>query len=159
MTAEKSQSVKLAETAVWRLLKIRGRSEQEIRDRLKRKNFSESVIQQTLRYFREAGFLDDRRFARDWTQARLNRPFGLNRIRMELVKKGIASDLVRETLDQAKEEQDELAVVCKLIERRKAHYEGLEPLKAKQRLFGFLSRKGFSTGTIIKAIKEWNKRS
>ena len=156
MTQPTGKKFQQAQNTVWRLLKIRGRSEQEISERLKRKNFADNVITQTLRYFKESGFINDQRFARDWINARLNRPFGLSRIRYELKQKGLAAELIKEELGRAAQEHDELDVLRRLVQHRKNYYAGIEPAKAKQRLLGYLSRKGFSTGNIIKVINEAN---
>ena len=154
MTGPTGKELPQAQNTVWRLLKIRGRSEQEIIERLKRKDFSESIITQTLGYFKELGFINDQRFARDWINARLNRPFGLSRIRYELKQKGLAPELIKDELSQAAREHDELEILRRLVRQRRSHYAGIEPAKAKQRLVGYLSRKGFSIGNIFKAIRE-----
>jgi regulatory protein len=154
MTEPTGREFQQAQKTVWRLLKIRGRSEQEIIGRLKRKNFADDVITQTLGYFKDLGFINDQRFARDWINARLNRPFGLSRIRYELKHKGLAADIIKDELDRAAGEHDELDVLRKLVKQRKRQYEGIEPAKAKQRLVGYLSRKGFSIGNILKVIRE-----
>ena len=143
-----------AKNSVLRLLKIRQRSEQELRTKLKLQKISEAVIDQVIQYFKKLRFIDDRQFARSWIRGRLTRPFGLDRIRFELKTKGIANDIIKEQITSAKENYNEYETVMELARRRFSRYKGIEPLKAKQRTFGYLSRRGFSIEAIQSAIRK-----
>ena len=143
-----------AKNTVFRLLKIRQRSEQELRNKLKLKKISATVIDQTIEYFKKLRFIDDKQFAQSWIRGRLMRPYGFDRIRFELKTKGIAADIIKEQLNSAKENYNEYETVLELARWRFSRYKGIEPLKAKQRTFGYLSRRGFSIEAIQSAIKK-----
>lgn len=149
---EQEKSLHKAKIIGLRLLKFRLQSEQELHDKLKAKNLPIPVIEQTIQHFNDLGFVNDQQFARQWTSSRLKRPFGLNRIRMELKKKGINAAIIQETLDEAAQNYEELAVVTALIQHRASKYQDIAPDKIKQRLYGYLQRRGFNTNIIIKAI-------
>ena len=89
-----------AKSYVFRLLKIRFRSEKEVRDKLGQKGFSEPTVDEAVGYFRSIGLIDDRQFARRWIASRLNKPFGVHRIRFELKEKGIAPEIIKQALDE-----------------------------------------------------------
>jgi len=136
-----------------RLFKIRLRSEHELREKLKIRDYPPAIIDQTVQFFREMDLINDRRFARAWISSRLKRPFGLRRIRIELKKKEISADIIEDECTEASSGYEELEIVEDLAKHRATKYINLDPLKTKQRLYGYLQRRGFNTNTIIKAIK------
>ena len=134
------------------LLKFRLRSEKELVQRLKQKGFSEELSQETVNFLKDRDFIDDRVFARGWVSSRLKRPFGLRRIKQELIQKGLDKETIAETLAQAKEGYDESSIIRLLAEKRFSKLKGVEPLKAKQRVYAYLMRRGFSPDLIKEAI-------
>ena len=147
------ESIQKAKKIVYRLLKFRSRSEQELRDKLKSKNLPTPIAEQAIRYFKELELIDDAVFARQWTSSRMKRPFGLGRIRLELQKKGIDAVVIEEVLTKAGCQYDELAIVMPLAKHRASSYRNVTPEKIRHRVYGYLLRRGFSTSTIIKALK------
>lgn len=137
LTNDQSQEFKKAKTIAFRLLKIRQRSQKELADRLKQKEISADMINRTLAFLKEYQFIDDIIFARLWIKSRLRKPFGANRIRMELMTKGIAKDIIKEQLEAALGESDEKAVIQELIEKRKKRLQALDPLKEKKEFLIF----------------------
>ena len=138
---------------VFRLLKFRLRSEKEILEKLKAKNLPVSVIRQTIHYFKDLDLIDDRRFAQEWTSSRLKKPFGINRIRLELKTKGIDPTIIETTIKEATDKYKELEVVTRLARHRASKYKNIDSKKIQQRVYGYLLRRGFSMNVIIKAIK------
>ncbi|MDO8580164.1 MAG: regulatory protein RecX [Candidatus Omnitrophota bacterium] len=147
-----SQFVKARET-VFRLLKYRLRSEQEIREKLLRKEMDDNTVDAAVAHFKDLGLVNDRQFARKWILARLAKPFGANRIRVELKNKGICKEIIDEELAQAAGEVSEDDAIRPLIERQVEKNKNVHPLKRKQRIFQYLLRRGFSLPAVNKAIK------
>ena len=143
-----------ARNAVFRLLKIRLRSEKEIRDKLHTKGFSPAVIDETVDYFTQIDLVNDRVFVRKWISSRLAKPFGSNRIRFELKSKGIQDDILNEELASALDCYPEEEVVRELALRRRQSYDKLDPVKVRQRLYGYLARRGFNAGVIHKVLRQ-----
>lgn len=143
-----------AKNYIYRLLKIRFRSEKEVRDKLRQKGFSEPTADEAVGYFKGIGLVNDRQFAQKWTAWRLARPFGLKRIKLELKEKGIAPDLIEEQLAEAKSDYSEEDIVARLAGRQAAKHHGVPREKMKQRVYGYLMRRGFSPAAVFKAIKE-----
>jgi regulatory protein len=154
MDEDEGKAGQKARACVERLLKIRPRSEEEIKAKLRQKKFAQDIIKETLDHYRTLKLLDDRSFARSWIVSRLNRPFGTQRIRYELIQKGVDPLIIKEELDKALIDHSEEEIVFALAQLRIAQYRRLEPLKARSRLTGFLSRRGFSPQAIQKAIKK-----
>ena len=153
MEADDKKNQVKARSTVYRLLKIRLRSEKEIRDKLKLKQFPDETIDHTVTYFTQIGLIDDRLFAQKWIASRLNKPFGARRIQHELKDKGIHRRIIDDEIKNAGEDYCEEDVVLELARKRRRKYEGLDPQKVKQRLYGYLSRRGFSPESIFKAMK------
>lgn len=143
-----------AKTIVFRMLNIRPRSEQEIRDRLRQKNLSAGDVDRTVQYFKELELVNDREFARQWISSRLRKPLGPHRIRLELRRKGIAEELIETELPAQLSTCPEIDTIKELINRREHRYENLEPVKRRRRLMDFLQRRGFSLPQIIKAMND-----
>ena len=136
------------------LLKFRPRSEYELRQRLERKGFSEEQIRQTLGLLKQKGFINDEEFARMWVESRINKPLGLRRLREELRVKGISRDLITQILEQTQEKYSEEKLIQDAISRRLDRLKRLEPKKAKQRLYLYLLRRGFSTDRVREAVNQ-----
>lgn len=152
MTDAVNQKQKARE-AVLRLFRYRPRSEKEIVEKLGKKGFSGTVIRETVEYFKKLEMIDDRLFARGWIRGRLNKPLGMRRIEQELRQKGIEKETI-ETERRNITGYDEADTVRDLARRRLARYKNIDRLKAKQRLYAYLARRGFSSGAIAKALKE-----
>ena len=136
------------------MLKFRPRSERELYARLKKKKFDESVIKDTLSFLKEKSFLDDNYFARAWIDSRLKKPFGLRRIAQELRQKGIDKEIILAQIETSRKGYHEEEVVLGLAQERWGKLKGLEPKKSKQRIFGYLLRRGFSPEVIIETVNQ-----
>ena len=148
-----SEDLKQAQALAYRYLSHRDRSVRETADHLKKKGFEEAVVQETLRYFQEANYLDDRRFAEHWARTRAeNKQFGKYRLRQELIGKGLAQDLIAETLDTLFETVKEIDLARAVVEKKLPSMQDLPADKRKNRLIGLLQRKGFSLDIIYKIL-------
>ena len=80
------------------------------------------------------------------------------RITIELKQKGVGTDIIKEELEAAKANFDETNTISELAKRRALKYKNIEPMKVKQRLFGYLQRRGFSNAAILKALKSYDNK-
>ena len=151
---ESSKELTRAKNTVFRLFKIRQQSEKEVIEKLQRKQIPTEAIKKAVRYFTELELIDDRKFAKGWINARLKKPFGFNRIRQELKNKGIAQDIIDEELAKATSDYPQSEVVVALAKRRAEKYYDIPEEKIKQRVYGYLVRRGFHSADIFKALKE-----
>lgn len=152
MNRDKTYALQKAKDNSFLLLKFRPRSEKEIRQRLKQKNFSDSVIKETLDFLRGHRFVDDAGFAKAWIEYRLKKPLGIRKIKQELKIKGIAGEIIEEALSEALKDYSQEEVVSRLVQERLRRLKGVEPAKAKRRVFAWLLRRGFSPQVIIETL-------
>jgi len=138
---------------VLRFLKLRSRSEQELRDKLTIRGFSTSIIEQTIQYCKDCGLINDSEFARQWTISRLKKPFGLKRIRIELKQKGIKGKIIDHAFSHTLRDYDEHVIVARLAKKQMAKYTGMDPSKIKPRVYGYLLRRGFNLETVTDIVK------
>lgn len=148
MGKDKSDSLQKARDYAFLLLKFRQRSSQELIRRLRDRHFEDSVIRETVAFLKERSFIDDTAFARAWIDSRLKRPFGLRRIKEELRAKGIDKSIIEANLNRIRQDYSEEKVVTEIAAGRLSRLKGLEPQKAKRRVFSYLLRRGFSPEVI-----------
>jgi len=136
------------------LLKFRLRSAKELEQRLRQKGFSEELSRETVNFLKDKEFIDDRVFARGWVSSRLKRPFGLRRIKQELVQKGLDKEIIQNAFAWASEDYQEPVIVKQLAEQRFAKSKGIDALKAKQRIYAYLMRRGFSPDIVSQTVRK-----
>lgn len=135
-----------------KLLSYRGRSVAEMEDRLHRKGFTPAVVSSTIRYLKAAGFLDDRALAealkRDAVTRRMLSQAG---VRNFLVQRKIPKDVIAFLV--ANDETTDIENARKLVSKRLRLLERYPPLTVKRRLYHFLLRRGYSSGTITHVLQ------
>ncbi len=133
------------------LLSYRQRTEKEISDRLRRKEFGQVAIDNALDYCRENNYLNDRAFAEAFVNDKLNlSKLGVERIRYELMLKGISKDIIERVLILDKDDQYDLA---KEVAEKKLKSYANDDDKAKYRkLSSFLQRRGYPYEIIKKVL-------
>jgi regulatory protein len=130
------------------------RSEKELSGRLKRKKFDLAIIEEVIEFLKEKRFIDDREFARAWARDKIKRPLGLARISQELKAKGVEKSIIEESLNGIKHNYDEKSVVLGLAQRKIKRLKGVEPRKARSRLYFYLLRRGFSPEIVSDTLNQ-----
>jgi regulatory protein len=148
-----ADDVVAAKLTASRQLAYRARSTAELRKTLTDRGFGDEVIAEVIERFLELGYLNDAEFARRWIASRDQvAPRGTRLLRQELRQMGIDADLADQSLAEA--DLDDLETARRLAERRLDRLRDLPPDKARQRLAGYLERRGFSHETVRKVDRE-----
>ena len=155
----RSEDFEKAKNYAFLLLKFRLRSVNELVERLKRKGFTEERSREVVSFLEEKKFVDDKLFAKSWINARLKRPFGLRRIRLELKAKGVNKEVVEEEIGNISEDYTETEIVADLIKVKLKRLKGIEPVVAKRRIYGYLVRRGFSPEIVINNLNRLCKQT
>lgn len=112
---------------------------------LKKKSFSDKAISGIVERFLRAGFLDDRRFAAEYTRATLNnRPAGRMFLINSLREKRVDAELAEEIVDVALSEVDEVELALTLLRKRWWRLSQMDLESARQKGYTFLSRRSIS---------------
>ncbi len=139
-------------------LSYRPRSEKELQDWFKKKKVGSETQKLIEKKLNRLGYLDDREFARWWVEQRLTfRPFGKRRLALELRQKGINQEMVEEEL--GKLEDDKLIELAEeLVKKKMKTTKNLPYLQAREKLFAFLSRRGFHWEIIKEVVAKTLKK-
>jgi regulatory protein len=140
------------------LLKFRLRSENELRQRLKKKKFDADIIEMTLFFLKDKGFIDDNYFAKTWIESRIKKPLGIRRLKAELSIKGINKAIIDTQIDEIKKSYSEEDIVGGIAKDRLNKLKGIDPQKAKKRVYAYLLRRGFSPEVVIDVLNQIERR-
>lgn len=142
-----------ARNYVLRLLKFRQRSEKEIRDKLKQKNYDSKTIDEAVSHFKKIKFIDDEEFVKGWINSRIKKPLGLQAIKLELVQKGVREEIIEKSLKEKKLTFDESNALRELMSNRlNKLIDRYESEDVKHRLSTYFIRRGFSANTVYETI-------
>ena len=141
-----------ATEAALHFLAYRARSEQEVRDRLRRGAFSPEAINATIERLNDWRYLDDTDFARRWVESRARgKPRGQRLLQQELHKKGIDAETSKQVIAEA--DLDEVAAATELARKRLMTMSGEDPLAVKRKVCAYLGRRGYGFDVVRKALE------
>jgi len=135
--------------AVVQLLARREHSRQELRNKLRSRCESESLLEQVIDECEQLGYQSDRRTGEMLLRARANQGYGLMRIRQDARQKGLDNELVNSLLEELDLDWFELAKEC-YLRKYSQPLDGDYKLRAKR--MRFLSGRGFSIDQINYAM-------
>ncbi len=145
-----------AKTVALRFLSRRQRTEKEIRDKLRSKEFADEEIVKTIENLRGLGFLNDEKFARSYIRHQLAlRPKGKVVFKQKLLLLGIKKEIVDQALTETFQETSQEDAALKAAEKfiKKSSKSRDDPHKTKQKLAAFLTRRGFSWDVVSPILK------
>jgi len=147
--------VEIALQRAMNFLSYRARSEQEVRQNLKKHEHADPVIEEILDRLRRGGLVDDQNFAEIWVENRSEfRPRGSQMLRVELRQKGIQDQVIADVLGQI----DESALALKAARKKARRFQSLEWQDFRKKMNGFLARRGFHYGVISEVLpKVWEE--
>ena len=136
-------------------LSYRARSENEIRQNLRKHEIPEAVIEETLERLRREGFADDKKFASAWVENRSTfRPRGRRALALELRQKGIDDA----TIESALEDIDDEALAYEAGQKKARKLKIQEWSEFRKKMSEFLARRGFSYSVIAPIVMRlWNE--
>ena len=127
-------------------------TEKKLRDKLADGLYSDHIIDAAIEYVKSYKYLDDERYARDYVAYNIELR-SRNRIKQDLISRGVAKDIIQNVLEEFTDEESreaELDQIKKLLVKK--HYDPSMDYKDKQKIIAFLLRKGYSMDAIRSAI-------
>ncbi len=116
---------------------------------------SEAVIATVLLRLKQHGYLNDAAYAETYARLRQeNEKLGVRRVRQDLKQKGVAKDLIAETLESRYGQTNEEALAREHLARKRLRKP--ENQKETARIMRRLVAAGFSTGVIYKILRQWD---
>lgn len=138
-----------------RFLQYRPRSGNEVRQKLRRQEFSPDTIERIINELSADGLLDDSVFARAWAEERLlSKRLGFRKIRQELAQKGIPGETADAVMADLASRYNEIENAQAYLEQKfRNRLSGQE----KQKLIDSLLRAGYSTSAAQDAVKSLSR--
>lgn len=138
---------------IWHLSQT-NRTEKYLRDKMRGKKYIQSVIDEVMDSLKESGYLDDNRFAENYMERSDVQKMGKRAISYKLRNEGIDGEKIESLLSEISEE-DERESARELVQKKLSSMSDDLPLEKKRnRLFGLLSRKGFSGDIVFSVVRE-----
>lgn len=148
------EKIKANSTAL-RFLGYRMRAEKEIIDRLKKDDFEDEIIENTLEYLKRNGLINDFEFAKAFTMDKIKiNNYGPQKIKYDLYQKGIHRDIVDEVLESLNNKENEYERCLETAEKKISSYKNNDNQSKYIKLSGYLQRRGFSYPIIKDVLKE-----
>ena len=128
---------------------MRPRSRWEIQFYLERKKAPTPLIEQILNKLSIANLIDDRKFAESYVHdRRLLRPTSRRKMTMELKKKRVPEEIIREAIGH--EDEDEKSALTEMVERKRRQTKYQDDAKLMQ----YLAGQGFGYSDIKSALQK-----
>ena len=140
-----------AKSVAVRLLSRREHSAFEIRDKLHKRDFDESEIEQTIIELQQGGWLSDERFAEAYIRMRQQKGFGPIRISIELNERGVKESIVENYLQMADQGWQQTLEQQYL---KKYKNKSIMDYNDKAKRIRFLQYRGFALDAIYQVVNE-----
>lgn len=135
------------------LLKSREYTVKQLHDKLKEGGYPEKIIEEALAYVESYHYTDDLRYALNYI-SRYEDSRSRRRLEQDLLGRGIGRETQEKAWETWEEQggyQDESRMIQKLLEKKHFDPEKAER-KERQKMYGFLIRKGFSGELVRRAV-------
>ena len=136
------------------LLDYRSHAAAELSRKLSLRGYEPGVIRSVIASLREAGLLDDARFAEDFAASRLSmRPQGARLLVSRLRARGVDKETAEAAVGKALGGRDETSGAVQSARRYLKHHRGALDRRLTRNLQGYLARQGFDFGAISAAVR------
>jgi len=132
------------------LLARREHSEQELRQKLKTREYDADAIDEVLQALKEDRLQSDERFTESYVNHRFNAGVGPLKIRYELRQRGVSDGLVDEFLEPLSDQWDELMTRQRI---RKFGAPIPDDYAERMKQARFLQNRGFSPESVMRLFR------
>ena len=152
-TSEEYHKVK---DACYRYLSRRDHSSFELRQKVSKKGYSRTVIDDVLEELDKKGLLNDEDFAMKFAKDKSEfKNWGPNKIKHALRKKGVDKSLSEKVVQNVVNDLEQHQICVDLIVKRKNHFLREDDFyKRKQKIYRYLAGKGYTGPVIKKALPQ-----
>jgi regulatory protein len=132
------------------LLEQMDRTEKQLRDKLHQNGYPESCIDLAVDYVKKFHYIDDLRYASQYIRFQQEKK-SRQRLRMELIKRGVAREVIEEALE-LEFSSDEREKIAELLQKRR-YDEKCADRKEQQKMYQYLLRRGYKSNDILAVMK------
>ena len=126
----------------------------DVRDKLKSFDIPQEEKTKILDYLLDNRFVNDERFVKSFVRGKVSQSgWGMNKIRLHLIQKGIAKELIDEALGQTDEEVYRQRLIDILKTKAKT-VKAASDFKKKRKLAAYAMQKGFEGNLVWEVLKD-----
>lgn len=148
--------LKRAKLRALHLLNSMGRTEAQLRKKLKDSEYADDIIEEAIKYVKSFGYVNDTEYARSFI---LNRKDKKSRkeLYMLLSQKGLATGILDEVFEEVYDEDSSKEAIRSILKKKKFDPDTADKIQT-QKILGYLTRKGFLYEDIrqVLQVSEWN---
>ena len=138
------------------LLGRRDHSSKELIDKGIKKGYSRELLTQLTISFQEKKLINNQTFAIKFAKDKVNlKSWGPNKIKAALFEKGISGQQADFAIQSVFSSVDTSEQMLSLVLKRKAHFKRSPEEKRKEKIFRFLSSRGFHSAEIFKHMEQF----
>lgn len=142
--------LKRARLRALHLLNDMDRTEAQLHNKLTQGGCTEEIADKALAYVKSFGYIEDGGYARRYITSRQSSK-SRKEIYAALCRKGIKREEIEAAMDECYGEADELEAVRALVRKKRFDPESATDTE-RQKMYGYLARKGFSYEMIRRVI-------
>lgn len=148
--------VKRAKMRAMHLLNDMTRTEEQLRQKLRQGGYPEDVAETAISYVKSFGYINDEAYIRNFIDSRKDKK-SRREIYALLGQKGVKGEQVEQILNEIYEEHSDREAIADILRRKRYDPETADD-KERQRIYGYLVRKGFRYEDIRQVIQvsSWN---
>jgi regulatory protein len=141
-----------AKVAAVKALGTRARTRSDLERKLLSRGLPQQAVTQTLDWLADRNYLDDEKYAHQRWQSLSQRKLGSRAILQKLVQEGVPRAVAEQVMASQDGALDETEQVLALARQRNEGLRKLPWLQRRQRLYGYLARRGFAMEAISEAL-------
>jgi len=130
------------------------RTKREVVTKMKTYDFSEEMIDEVIDFLEQHRYIDDTNYAEKYIAEKMRAGYGEWRIKQELFRKGIDTEIINVCLEE--NEEDATEKILALLEKKiKSETEDEFNKKERQKVYNFLNSRGFGYDDTKSAIRQY----
>lgn len=151
-----AHQLQVFDTAV-ALLSVKARSARDLRVALRRRGATDEEAAITIARLEELQVIDDAAYARAFARSRaVTARISRRRLQQELARRGVGPEVARAAVGEVLDEVglDEHGAALAAARKRLRSLVALPGATARQRLYGYLARRGYDAAVVSRVIRE-----
>ena len=146
---------KLAMQTTLELITRREHSRGEINSKLRLRGYSQEIIDKVIETCLQLQLLDDKKFTEIYVKELRNKGLGINRIKIQLLKKQINNDIIKTILNDKTVSDEQFQQAEKVLKRKlQTLKREKDPRKRKHKALRFMYYRGYPTEIVSHLLEK-----
>lgn len=143
--------IKRAKLRAMHLLNIMARTEEQLRQKLIQNGYPKEIVEEAIRYVKSFGYINDEAYIRNFVECKCEKK-SRKEIEALLSQKGLDGDLASRVLEDVYEEHSDKIAIKEILQKKRWNPDEADE-KTKQKMYGYLMRKGFRYADVRHVIQ------